>query len=140
LERAKTAFAAGEASRGAVEVQRILDELREDLIVVPPEGGSKRAPATQVRYVPAPEVATSLLLRLPEKDRAVYEETQGAAAKVLLDRAEARRDEAGLREVMLRFGATKAGAAAGRRWVDSALEAGRARDAAAAARDALRLV
>lgn len=137
LEDARAAFAAGDPQRGTVELQRLLDELREDLVLQPP---SVAPPArdVQARYLPAPEAALREVAALSPADRTTYEEAVRPTATTLLARFEARRDELGLREVLRRFGGTPLGVTAARRLAESAAEAGRPFDAAAYARTGLR--
>ncbi|HVG94984.1 MAG TPA: PQQ-binding-like beta-propeller repeat protein, partial [Planctomycetota bacterium] len=132
LEEARRALAAGDARRGVDALQRMLDLYRDDLIRLPAE-----TPEVPPRYLPAPEVARREILALGPDGREAYEQLSGPAARALLDRATASRDEAGLAEVLSRYGGTAAGVVAGRRLAESAFERGAPRDAAAALRDAL---
>ena len=57
LESARTAFSEGEIARGSAELQRILDTLRDDLIVAPEPDAPPADGHVPTRYVSAPTAA-----------------------------------------------------------------------------------
>ncbi|MBL9088606.1 MAG: PQQ-binding-like beta-propeller repeat protein, partial [Planctomycetia bacterium] len=137
LEDARGAFAAGDVGRGATELQRLLDELREDLVALPPTVPPPGRDV-QVRYVSAPEAALRELAALPAEVRTAYADAVVPGGTEALGRAVEHRDEARLRDLLRRYAGTPVGLAAARRLAESAAQAGRPHDAAAAAREGLR--
>lgn len=131
VDAADEALKAGDLRRGLAELQRVLDRLRDDLVVV------EEKPEL-MRWITAPEAARRRLEALSPAGRRTYEDMVLPTAKALLERAVVERDEVRLREVVDRFGASSAGVAAARLLAESAFEAGRPRDAAVALRDGLR--
>ena len=133
VDGARALLAAGDTPRGVSEVQRVLDEHREDLKTV-----SKPDDPVQTLWISGREAALRLLEGATPEQRAAYESASGPAAAALLERAVLLRDERTTAEVVARYGATTAGITAARRIADAAFEAGRPHDAAAAAAQALR--
>src|SRR5262245_44697994 len=132
IEEAKAALQAGETMRGLRELQRVLDEHGDDIVRVAED-------PRQTRWVSARDAARTVLFGLPAEQRAAYEEWAGPTAETLLARAVEARDEAAMRSVALRYGACSTGVDAARLLAESALEAGRPVDAAAAAALGLKL-
>ena len=132
LDAARGLLKAGETARGMAEIQRILDTYRDDLVRV------ADTDPVETRWISAPEAALRVLEASSPEQRQVYEEVAAPAGASLLRRAEALRDEALLSAIVSRYGACSVGVAAARRLAESALEAGRPLDAAAAAARGLR--
>lgn len=139
LDEAREAFAAGEPRRGAAAIQRLLGDLRDDLVRRPGDGGTEpEVSDVQVRYVSAPEAAVRLLESLTPEQRAAYEEAVLPTATAMLEIAEAKRDPKGLAEVLARFPGTRPATTAARRLAEHAAETGRPIEAAAWAARGLR--
>jgi outer membrane protein assembly factor BamB/TolA-binding protein len=131
LEGARAALAAGETLRGVRELQRLMDDYADDVVRVSDD-------ALQTRWISAPEAARQVLLGLPPEARRTYEEWARPTSEPLLHQAVLARDERALRSLAGRYGACSTGVAAARLLAESAIEAGRPRDAAAAAATGLR--
>lgn len=133
LETAAGDLLGNEPRRGLAGIQHVLDDVREDLVV-------ESSDARQTRWIPAPEAARRLLLRAPSAVRADYDVVSGPTARALLDRAVAARDEAAMSDVVARFLPAAPAIDAARLLAELWFERGRAFDAAAMIRRALRYV
>jgi outer membrane protein assembly factor BamB/tetratricopeptide (TPR) repeat protein len=131
VEEAKARLAEGATNAALDAVQRVVEEFPDELYRV-------ERKAESARWVPAAEVARDLLAALPAEARARYTSRVGAATRPLLERAVLERDPALLRRLLLTYGAAADGHTAGASLARIHLEAGRVREAAWAAREALR--
>ncbi len=121
----------GRVEMALSKAQEVLDDMREDLVLV--EGN----PAS-TRWRLAAERVREILAGLPPERRAVYERLVGGAAKEALGRALASRNVGLLEDIVERYGASDAGVRAARMLGAVRLEAGRAPDAAWWAAEGLR--
>ncbi len=128
----RAALAAGQTVRGLRAAQRVLDEMPDDFHQEPAAG------TESTLWRSAAEVVRERLAGLDAEQRAIYEALSQPSAAPLLERSLRARDEAGLTEVLRRFGAARAGQRAARVLADLAIESGRLRDAARSLREALR--
>ncbi len=138
LEGASAALKAGEVARGVREIQQVLDHFKEDLVDVRWEDEQRKEDPQQTRWIPAPEAARRLLESRGSAVREAYERFAVPQGGPELLRAAERKDEAALSDVLARYGAASIGVTAARLLAEAAFEAGRPRDAAAAAARGLR--
>ena len=133
IGEARKALAAGQDLRGLHAAQTVLDEMTDDFFL------EKQASTIEsVLWRSAAEVVRETLAGLTPEQRSKYEKMARPSAAPLLDESLRKREEAGLREVLLRFGASSTGVRAARILTDIALEAGRTRDAARYVQEGLR--
>ncbi len=133
IEEARQSLARGEVLRGLRAVQRVLDDMTDDFFLQ----ADASTPAS-VLWRAAPEVAREILAGMTSAQRAAYERFTAPSAAPLLAESLRRRDERGLREVLRRYGASRAGVRAAVMLAALASEAGRWRDAARYLREGLR--
>nr|MDJ0976391.1 PQQ-binding-like beta-propeller repeat protein [Planctomycetota bacterium] len=124
---------------GLRTAQQVLDQHREDYFLIheqDEQGWISTKASTLWRA--AVEVVKDELAALPSAQRAAYEELAKPNAAPLLQLALTQRDPDKLREVLARFGASRAGIEAGRVLASLAIAEGRYRDGAWFAGEALR--
>ncbi len=133
IDEARAALKRGQTLRGLAAAQRVLDGMTDDFFLQ--EEASSRE---SVLWSSAPEVVREMLANLGTEQREAYERLAAPSSAPLLEDSLLRRDETGLREVLRRYGASRAGVRAAGVLATIAAEAGRWRDAARYLREGLR--
>ncbi len=133
IDEARAALERGQVLRGLGAAQRVLDEMTDDFFLQ-----EKESSPASVLWSSAAEVVRELLAGLTPEQREAYEQMAAPSAAPLLEEALGRRDQRGLRTVLRRYGASRAGLQAASILATIAAEGGRWRDAARYLREGLR--
>jgi len=133
IQEARMALASGQVLRGLHAAQKVLDDMEDDFFL-----RKDVSTIESTLWQSAAEVVREILAGLTDEQRELYEKLAQPSAAPLLAGSLRSRDESGLREVLLRFGASSTGVRAARVLADLSLEAGRTRDAARYVQEGLR--